>query len=153
MEAAALVQQAARYRPYFAKTGGITLTGGEPLMQVEFCLEVAKAARQKGIHLCLETAGQRWDAQVRALYEKVDLVLLRAWLPAKSEARNARMKGNTFQQSLAYFSAAGTPLWIRYAARDSEISSLPWDARGLNILRQEVADARHGLPARMEGMD
>lgn len=55
--AAALVQEAERYRSYFGSVGGITLSGGEPLLQADFTAEVFRLCREQGIHTCLDTSG------------------------------------------------------------------------------------------------
>lgn len=141
MEAAALVRHAARYRPYFGQTGGLTLAGAEPLAQAEFCLEAAKAARQQGMHLCLETMGYRFDAQARALYERADLVLLHL-LPALMEKPS---KG--LQRTLAYFAKADIPLWIRCSAGQSLDATPTGDLlRKLRIQRWETTALPHGVP-------
>ena len=57
ISAAELVGRAARYREYFGERGGITLSGGEPLMQPEFCAEVLRLCHAEGIGTCLDTSG------------------------------------------------------------------------------------------------
>ncbi len=58
IEAQVLVRKLLRYRPYFAKSGGgVTFSGGEPLLQPEFLLEMLKLCKQEGIHTALDTAG------------------------------------------------------------------------------------------------
>lgn len=47
----------ARYRPYYGDKGGVTFSGGEPLIQPEFLLECLKACKAKGVHTTLDTAG------------------------------------------------------------------------------------------------
>ena len=47
-----------RFRPYFERSGGgVTFSGGEPLLQKEFLLEILKKCKQSGIHTCLDTSG------------------------------------------------------------------------------------------------
>ena len=46
-----------RFRPYFKRGGGVTFSGGEPLMQPEFLSEMLRRLHQAGIHTCLDTAG------------------------------------------------------------------------------------------------
>lgn len=55
--AADIADKAERYREYFGETGGVTLTGGEPLMQAEFAEEVFTLCRERGIGTCLDTSG------------------------------------------------------------------------------------------------
>lgn len=53
-----LIKKILRFRPYFERSGGgVTFSGGEPLMQREFLLDMLKKCKQHGIHTCLDTAG------------------------------------------------------------------------------------------------
>lgn len=52
-----VVNRALKYKEYFGKTGGITLSGGEPLLQPEFTAEIFKLCRENGINTCLDTSG------------------------------------------------------------------------------------------------
>ena len=54
----ALFQRVWRYRNYWGKKGGITVSGGEPLRQMEFLTAFFELARSKGVHTALDTAGQ-----------------------------------------------------------------------------------------------
>lgn len=54
----AVIKKLLRFRPYFERGGGgVTFSGGEPLLQPEFLLELLKKCRELGIHTCLDTAG------------------------------------------------------------------------------------------------
>ena len=54
-----LVSKLVRYKPYFkSNNGGVTFSGGEPLMQTPALLETCKLLKQEGIHIALDTAGQ-----------------------------------------------------------------------------------------------
>ncbi len=76
MTAAQLVDKATRYREYFGQTGGITLSGGEPLLQADFVAEVFALCRQQSIHTCLDTSGCVWNEAVDSLLSVTDRVLL-----------------------------------------------------------------------------
>lgn len=53
-----LIGRIERFRPYFERSGGgVTFSGGEPLMQSEFLLEMLKLCKKRGIHTCLDTSG------------------------------------------------------------------------------------------------
>ena len=52
-----LFNRAYRYRNYWGKNGGITVSGGEPLVQVDFVAELFRLAKEKGVHTTLDTAG------------------------------------------------------------------------------------------------
>ncbi len=74
--AEALVEKAMRYREYFGETGGITLSGGEPLLQADFVREVFALCRREGIHTCLDTSGCVLTDGARAALAVTDRVLL-----------------------------------------------------------------------------
>ena len=72
----ALVERATRYREYFGEEGGITLSGGEPLLQADFVREVFALCHKQGIHTCLDTSGCLMNDGVEALLDVTDRVLL-----------------------------------------------------------------------------
>ena len=57
MSADELLDKAWKYRSYWGKSGGITVSGGEPLLQIDFLLELFKKAKEKGIHTTIDTSG------------------------------------------------------------------------------------------------
>ncbi len=71
-----LVDMAERYREYFNDIGGITLSGGEPLLQSEFALEVFMECKKRGINTCLDTSGSIFNNNVKELLKYTDRVLL-----------------------------------------------------------------------------
>lgn len=64
-----------RFRPYYGAEGGVTFSGGEPLLQPEFLLESLKLCRRAGIRTCLDTAGCGLG-EYREILDYTDLVLL-----------------------------------------------------------------------------
>lgn len=71
-----------KYKP-FLKDGGLTVTGGEPLVQIDFLIELFEKAKQRGIHTCLDTSGIMFRRNVPEIYEKyvrlmksTDLIML-----------------------------------------------------------------------------
>lgn len=71
-----IVKEALRYREYFGKDGGITLSGGEPLLQAEFAREVFSLCHKEGINTCLDTSGSIINDAVKSLLDECDRVLL-----------------------------------------------------------------------------
>ena len=71
-----LVNKALRYKEYFKDNGGITLSGGEPLLQVEFTKDVLRNAKENGLNTCLDTSGSIFNDDVKELLSYVDRVLL-----------------------------------------------------------------------------
>ena len=77
-----LLAQALRYKSYWGSNGGITVSGGEPLMQIDFLLELFTKAKEKGINTCLDTSGNPyasqgpWHDKFLELMKVTDLVML-----------------------------------------------------------------------------
>ncbi|MBQ8550963.1 MAG: pyruvate formate lyase-activating protein [Clostridia bacterium] len=71
-----IIGKAERYREYQGDTGGITLSGGEPLLQAEFAYEVFSLAKDRGINTCLDTSGSVMNGEVLRLLSVTDRVLL-----------------------------------------------------------------------------
>ncbi len=70
-EASEIISKMERNLPFY-KTGGITATGGEPLCQIDFLIELFSLAKAKGIHTCLDTSGILFDRKNKALLKKFD---------------------------------------------------------------------------------
>ena len=65
-----------RYKDYFGKDGGITVSGGEPLLQPLFVESLFRLCHEKGIYTCLDTSGCILNEDVKRVLEHTDLVLL-----------------------------------------------------------------------------
>ena len=70
-----LVEKVEKYKNYYGKNGGVTFSGGEPLLQPEFLLECLKLCKNKGINTCLDTAGFGFG-DYEEILKYVDLVIL-----------------------------------------------------------------------------
>ncbi len=71
-----IVKKAVRFKEYFGEEGGVTLSGGEPLLQPEFAREIFALCHKEGINTCLDTSGSVLNDEVKALLEETDRVLL-----------------------------------------------------------------------------
>ncbi len=71
-----LAGRAARYKEYFGKDGGITLSGGEPLLQAKEASDLFEMCHKNGINTCLDTSGSVMNDDVRRLLSVTDRVLL-----------------------------------------------------------------------------
>ncbi len=77
-----LLSKALAYRPYWKNKGGITVSGGEPLLQIDFLLEFFKKAKEKGVNTALDTSGNPFTtdepfySKFKELMDYTDLVLL-----------------------------------------------------------------------------
>ena len=71
-----IVASVLRYKEYFGKDGGITVSGGEPLLQAEFVAEIFEKCHQNGINTCLDTSGCIINEAVEKLIDLTDYVML-----------------------------------------------------------------------------
>ena len=71
-----LARRAERYKEYFGTQGGITVSGGEPLLQAAQVYKLFSLCHEAGIHTCLDTSGAVWNADVERLLSVTDRVLL-----------------------------------------------------------------------------
>ncbi len=71
-----IVKKAIRYKDYFGKDGGITVSGGEPLIQAEFVKELFELCHNEGINTCLDTSGCILNDKIKELLNFTDRVLL-----------------------------------------------------------------------------
>ena len=71
-----IVQRASRYKSYFGEKGGITVSGGEPLLQADFVREVFELCHKEGINTCLDTSGCVMNEDIKNLLKHTDRVLL-----------------------------------------------------------------------------
>jgi len=72
-----LYNEIIQYQSYMEFSGGgVTFTGGEPLLQAQFILEVSKRLKQRGISVAIDTSGYVWNEDVKKVLEYTDIVLL-----------------------------------------------------------------------------
>ena len=71
-----ILQKVLRCKEYFGASGGITISGGEPLLQSEFCYELFSLCKKSGINTCLDTSGSVLNESVKKLLTVTDRVLL-----------------------------------------------------------------------------
>lgn len=71
-----LLERIKKLSPYIKEKGGVTISGGEPLLQAEALIPFVKTLKQEGFHVALDTAGSLWNRPIEQLIQLVDLVLL-----------------------------------------------------------------------------
>lgn len=109
-----LVNKALRYREYFGEKGGITLSGGEPLLQSEFAREVFFLCHQNGIHTCLDTSGCLFNDSVKALLTVTDRVLLDIkYTDEEAYRENVGCSLQSVRDFLAYLNEQNIPTTLR----------------------------------------
>ena len=112
-----VLSRALRYRSYWGEKGGITLSGGEPMLQAEFAAGLFELAHAEGVTTCLDTAAgsfRRNDRQIERLLAASDTVLLD--LKAFDCDLHRKVTGTGNEQVLdcaRYLCEIGVPVWIR----------------------------------------
>ena len=116
-----LIKKALRYRSYWGNEGGITVSGGEPLLQIDFLTELFKKAKENGIHTTLDTSGNPFTreepffSKFNELMQYTDLILLD--IKHIDEKEHIRLTGHTNKNILdlaTYLSDMKKPVWIRH---------------------------------------
>lgn len=116
-----LWQRAYRYKQYWKSNGGVTVSGGEPLLQIDFLTEFFRLAKKAGVHTVLDTAGQpfttnsEWLEKFKTLMEYTDLVLLD--IKQMDEEGHKALTGRTNRNILEmanWLSDNGKKMWIRH---------------------------------------
>lgn len=115
-----ILKRALRFKPYWGKDGGITISGGEPLLQIDFVIELFKKAKELGINTCIDTAGNPFTkeepffSKFEELMKYTDLLLLD--LKEINPARHKDLTGfdnSNIIEMAKYLSEINKPVWIR----------------------------------------
>ena len=115
MSADEIIDRFERNRSFY-QTGGITATGGEPMLQIDFLTELFTKAKAKGIHTCLDTSGIMFPGkQIEQLMSVTDLVMLD--IKHINDEEHQKLTGQSNSNILAfakYLDSIGKPVWIRH---------------------------------------
>ena len=136
-----LLDKAERYRTYWGPEGGITVSGGEALLQIDFLIDLFEEAHRRGINTCLDTAAQPFTrdepffTKFQRLMQSTDLVLLD--LKHIDSERHRWLTGHGNEQILdcaRYLSDSGVPVWIRHVL----VPGITDDEEQLTALRRFI---------------
>jgi pyruvate formate lyase activating enzyme len=142
-----LLDKAERYRSYWGPDGGITVSGGEALLQIDFLTDLFEEAHRRGINTCLDTAAQPFTreepffAKFQRLMQSTDLVLLDIKHIDSEKHRWLTGHGNENILNCArYLSDIAKPVWIRHVL----VPGITTDEEQLTQLRQ-MLDTLHNI--------
>ncbi len=109
-----VVAKVLRNKPYFKRNqGGVTFSGGEPLMQVDFLIETCKRLKNEGIHIALDTAGVG-IGKYQEVLKYIDLVLLDIkHIEERGYQDLTGQSMNEFQKFIDVLRETNIPIWIR----------------------------------------
>ena len=116
-----VLNKALRYKNYWKKNGGITVSGGEALLQIDFVTELFRLAKEKGVNTCLDTSGNPFTRQepffgkFRKLMEVTDLFMLdiKHMDPAGHRKLTGCDNANILDMA-RFLSDSGKAMWIRH---------------------------------------
>lgn len=114
MTALEIVKKAARFRTYFGKEGGVTVSGGEPFMQGEFLTELLRECKNYGLNTAVDTCGFYLNDTVKEALEYTDLVMLD--IKHTDSCKFQEITKQSFSHTLEfleYMKEIQKPLWIR----------------------------------------
>lgn len=142
-----LVDKALEYRPYWGDEGGITISGGEPLLQIDFILEVFKLAKKHGVHTAIDSCGAPFTREEPffSVYDELmkytDLVLMDIKHINNEFHKVYTMAENTAILAMAEdLSERGIPMWIRHVLVP-EHSDFDEDLESLSAFIQSLGSA------------
>ena len=116
-----VLKKALRYKTYWKEKGGITVSGGEALLQIDFVTELFRLAKEKGVNTCLDPSGnpfsleEPFKSKFDELMKYTDLFMLD--IKHMDDAAHRKLTGQTNQNILemaAYLSDHGKAMWIRH---------------------------------------
>lgn len=109
-----ILDRVSRYRSYFGEKGGITISGGEPLMQPEFVAEVFRLCKMADITTCLDTSGCVLNEKVEQVLQFTDTVLLDFKMTNDADYRSfTGMSMMQAERFLQYLNEKHIPTWLR----------------------------------------
>lgn len=121
MDPAEIIEQVEHNRSFY-KNGGITVTGGEPLLQVDFLIDLFTMAKERDIHTCIDTSGityrpgnTAYIAKLDKLMELTDLVMLDIkHIDPEKHKELTEQPNDGILAFVQYLSDKDIPMWIRH---------------------------------------
>ena len=144
-----IYEQYLRNEPFYRNGGGVTVTGGEPLMQVDFLIDLFTIFKQNGVHTCIDTSGiafnpknEEWMGKLDKLMTLTDLVMLdiKHIDPEKHKELTSQPNENILKFA-EYLSEKNIDTWIRHVVvpgitdNDEYLYKLGYFIGGLSSLR------------------
>lgn len=176
MTAKEVFDKAIKYKTYWKDKGGITVSGGEPLLQIDFLIELFKLAKKQNIHTCIDTSGATFTreepffSKFNELMEYTDLLLVDIKHMNREKHKTLTGQYNDhILDMLQYLSDIQKPIWIRHVLvpeisdKDEYLMELDAFIQTLrNVKKVEVLPYHTlgtfkwkelGIPYQLEGID
>lgn len=165
-----LLDEVKKYKNFIMKGGGVTMTGGEPLVQAEFIAEFLRLCKIAGIHTAIDTSGIIFSEKTKDVFKYADLVLLD--IKTNDDDLHQQLTGcartnNT--RTLEYLQQIGKPVWARHVVvpgltdNDERLASLAAYLKDFSVIEKVEILPYHTLgiykyqelniPYPLEGID
>ena len=116
-----VLKKALRYREYWGNEGGITVSGGEPLSQIDFLIELFRLAKEEGVNTCIDTSGApfnrnpTWFSQFEKLMHYTDLLLMDIkHIDPVEHKKLTGLPNDHIIDLFHYLDEINKPIWIRH---------------------------------------
>ena len=116
-----VLDEALKYKDYWGNRGGITVSGGEAMLQMDFMIALFKRAKELGIHTTLDTSGQTFTrnepefSKINELLDYTDLILFDLKeIDDEAHIKTTGMSNKRVLEFAQYLSDIGQPIWIRH---------------------------------------
>lgn len=132
-----------RNKPYYQDNGGVTLSGGEPLLQNKFLIELCKSLKKEKIHIALDTAGIG-NGNYEELLQYIDLVLLDIKSITKEGFINITKidKYNEFENFIEQLNKSNKDVWIRQVIIPEENDNLEYIKNLNNFIHKKIKNVK-----------
>ena len=133
-----LVNKISRFKSYFGEDGGVTFSGGEPLLQPDFLKECLKLCREKGIHTAIDTAGKTFASEedVEEILNLTDLVILDIKAVKEEDYKDLTGQNmDSFKKFVKLLNKHNKKLWLRQVI----VPKLNDNEENINSLREFIA--------------
>ena len=138
-----IVKKVIRNKPYFRKKGGVTFSGGEPLLQYDFLLETCKKLKKEKIHIAIDTAGIGLG-DYEELLKYVDLVLLDIKHITKERYKDITQKDelDKFFEFVKQLNKTNVEVWIRQVIIPNENDNIEYIENLSKFIKENIINVK-----------
>lgn len=147
-DAQSVLDKALRYKEYWKNGGGITVSGGEPLLQLDFLIELFTLCKENNVNTCIDTSGEPFDlndkefmSKFNKLMEVTDLLLVDIkHIDNDSHIKLTGKPNTNILEMIKYLDSINKPIWIRHVL----VPTINDDDKSLNDLHSFI-DSLHNV--------
>lgn len=134
-----IVTKVLRNKPYFNNVGGVTFSGGEPLLQYDFLVDVCRKLKDENIHICIDTAGIG-NGEYTELLKLVDIVLLDVKAIDKENFIDITQQDlfDEYMNFIRQLNDSGKEVWIRQVIIPGINDNLQYVKKLVNFIKENI---------------